>query len=63
MDLERGLTTIRRTLLGVKGAVPTVGDPKSETSRRTIAIPAGAVAALRTHKAQQHADRLAATDG
>jgi integrase len=62
VDLDRGTLTIRRSLLRVTGTVPQFGEPKSDTSRRTISLPAVAVAALRAHKARQARERLAAAE-
>jgi integrase len=44
----------------VRAYVPQFGDPKSATSRRTIALPEEAIAALRAHRARQNQERLAA---
>jgi integrase len=62
LDLERGTLTVRRNLVAVKDQVPRFGEPKSRTSRRTIALPAEAVEALRAHKARQVEERLAAVE-
>ncbi len=62
VDLDAGTLTVRRGLVGVKDTVPEFGEPKSETSRRTISIPADAVTALRAHKARQNEERLATAD-
>jgi integrase len=62
VDLERATFTVRRTLVRVRGTVPQFGEPKSDTSRRTIALPAVAVAALRAHKARQAEERLVAVE-
>jgi integrase len=61
VDLDRGTLTVRRTLVSTHDQTPRFGEPKSRTSRRTIALPAEAVAVLRTHKARQAKERLAAT--
>ena len=60
MDLDAGTLSIRRTLTRVRAYVPQFGDPKSATSRRTIALPEEAIAALRAHRARQNQERLAA---
>jgi integrase len=62
LDLERATLSVRRGLTGVKGTVPRFGEPKSETSRRTISLPAEAVAVLRAHKVRQAEERLKADD-
>lgn len=61
LDLDAGTLTVRRGLTGVKNTVPRFGEPKSETSRRTISLPAVAVACMRAHKAQQNEERLNAS--
>ena len=50
---------MRRTLTGVKQQAPSFGGPKSETSRRTIAL-ADAVDILRAHKARQDSEQASA---
>jgi len=60
VDLDRGTMTVRRELVAVHDHVPQFGDPTSETSRRTLSLPAVAVAALRAHKARQNSERLSA---
>jgi integrase len=59
-DLDRGTLTIRRNLVRVKNQTPQFGSPKSDTSRRTISLPAVAVDALRAHRARQGKEHLAA---
>jgi hypothetical protein len=39
--------------------VPQFGEPKTGKSRRTVALPSEAVAALRAHKGRQNQERLA----
>jgi integrase len=60
VDLDGGTLTIRRNLVRAREQVPYFGSPKSETSRRTISLPAVAVDALRVHKSRQARDQLAA---
>jgi integrase len=61
VDLEAGTVTIRRSLSkGAKGVPKCFQDPKTESSRRTIALAASIIAELRTHRAQRAAARLAA---
>lgn len=62
LDLDRGTLTVRRSLVAVKDHAPRFGEPKSNTSRRTIALASAAVSALRTHRTRHAEDRLAATD-
>jgi len=54
IDFERGTLHISESLQGDATFAP----PKTERSRRTIALPASALAALRLHKAKQNAERL-----
>ena len=60
VDLECGTITVRRTLVATRNQTPRFGEPKSATSRRTVALPTEAVQALRAHKARQAQERLAA---
>src|SRR5262249_5801687 len=62
VDLARGALTVRRELVSVHNHVPKFGDPKSQTSLRTVSLPAVAVQALHAHKARQNADRLASVE-
>jgi len=57
VDLERGTVTVRRQLQWLEGE-PTFPEPKSARSRRTIALPGLAVAALREHRKRQLEWRL-----
>lgn len=62
VDLDAGTITVRRILArvrGVHGSEPVFGEPKTSKSRRTVALPSEAVQALRAHRAQQNAERLA----
>jgi len=58
VDLERGMLAVRHSL--VRGSTGTweLGAPKTASSRRTIALDATCVAALRKHRAAQNAERL-----
>lgn len=58
VDLEAGTITIRRTAVTVDGTV-LFNDPKTSNGRRTIALHAGAVSALRSHRKLQAAEKLA----
>ena len=60
VDLERCTLTVRRTLVSTHDQTPRFGEPKSQTSRRTISLAAEAVEALRAHKKRQGEQRLAA---
>jgi integrase len=55
IDLDAGRVTIAHSLADDG----TLAEPKRERSRRTIVLPPAAVAALRSHKAAQAAQRLA----
>ena len=59
VDLTRGTVTILRQRIVVDGVVRE-DTPKSEAGGRTIALDTGTVTALRDHRKQQIADRLAA---
>lgn len=59
VDLEGGTITVRHALLRMKGRVE-LAEPKTARSRRTIAIPASVVGALRAHRTRQLEERLAA---
>jgi integrase len=57
-DLDKGTLAIRRTLSRGKGGTWELGQPKTASGRRSIALPASCVAALRKHRAAQNAERL-----
>lgn len=59
VDLEAGTLAIRNALQRVDGKLQFV-DPKTSKSRRTVALPEVAVAALRTHRVRQYQERLVA---
>jgi integrase len=59
VDLETGTLSIRFSLQRIDGKLQLV-EPKSAKSRRTIALPALSVSALRLHRARQLEERLAA---
>jgi integrase len=57
IDLEAGSLTVRRALQRIKGKYQLV-EPKSETSKRTIApLPTLLLSTLREHKARQDTER------
>ena len=61
LDLDAGAARVQRTLVDVldaDGDRPVWSDPKTASGRRTVALDAGTVAALRAHKAAQAAERL-----
>ncbi|MBI4235858.1 MAG: site-specific integrase [Chloroflexi bacterium] len=59
VDLGRGMLQVRASLQRIDGRLQLV-EPKTERSRRTIALPAMTMAALRAHKARQLEERLKA---
>lgn len=59
VDLDTGTITVRHQLQRINGT-PTLTAPKSARSRRTIALPAFVVPALKAHRTRQKAERLAA---
>jgi integrase len=59
-DLTDATLTVRRALARGWNGRPTLGVPKSDRSRRTIALPAVARDALERRRARQEADRQAA---
>ena len=61
IDFERNTVRVRRALQRVKGK-PTFVEPKSESSRRTITLPAVAMAAFRMQRTRQLEQRLLAGD-
>jgi integrase len=58
IDLDSGELSVRRTLARVKAGVPQFGEPKTNLSRRNIALPPEAVDALRKWRVQQNEERL-----
>lgn len=62
LDLDDGALTVNRTIHRVAGQGLVYAEPKTERSRRRIALPRPLVAALRAHRTAQVAERLAAGD-
>jgi integrase len=60
LDLETGTLTVRRALQRLKGQGLIFVEPKSQAGRRTVALPGPLRAGLRTHRAMQLAERMAA---
>lgn len=63
VDLDKGMVTVEAGRVALDGKRTTTDDPKSAASWRTVPVEsmhAGTVALLRTLKARQAADRLAA---
>ena len=59
IDLDAGTIRIRASLQRIVGKLEFV-EPKSEQSRRTLALPTLAIRALHTHRARQLQERLIA---
>jgi len=57
VDLDAATVTVRRAW-GITATGPGFCEPKSERSRRTVQLPAVAVAALREHRKRQLSERL-----
>jgi integrase len=58
VDLDAGRLAITRTLITGKGA-PRFSEPKTKRGRRSVALDAGTVEALREHRERQFDERLA----
>jgi integrase len=55
IDLEKGILSVRRTLSRGKGGTWELGQPKTTSGRRSIALPGSCVVALRKQRAAQNA--------
>lgn len=62
VDLDEGVLHVRQALMRVTGKGIVFGTPKSETSKRSLAIPASLLVSLRAHRKQQNEKRLLAGD-
>lgn len=60
IDLDRGTLSVRRGLHRVPGEGLVFTEPKTDRSRRTIAVPAPLIEALRKHRIAQNEERLLA---
>jgi integrase len=60
VDLDNGALSVRRGLHRVSGHGLVYEEPKADRSRRTLALPAQLVDALRAHRAAQLEERIAA---
>ena len=60
VDLEKGALTVRRGLHRVGGQGLVYEEPKADRSRRTVALPAQLVEALRAQRAAQLEERIVA---
>lgn len=58
VDLDRGVLSVRRTLSRGKGGTWELGTPKTAAGRRSIALPASCIGALRKRRVAQNAERL-----
>ena len=63
LDLDAGRLRVTRTLVDVERGVAKWSDPKTGRGRRSIALDGATVAALRTLRAEQAAERLAVGPG
>src|SRR5271163_2968067 len=59
VDFDAGTVSVAQGRVVVRGAGTTTGAPKSERSRRTLPMPAEAMAALKALNARQKRERLA----
>ncbi len=59
VDLDEGVIHVRQTLMRLTGRGIVFGTPKSAKSRRSIAVPASLLAALKSHRKAVNAQRLA----
>ena len=60
LDLEKGVAQVRRQVVRIKGSGLVEQAPKSERSRRVVALPTFVVRALRAHRKRQLEVRLLA---
>ena len=58
IDFATGTLSVRRTLTRGKGGTWELGQPKTKSGRRSIALPASCVEALKRHRAHQAEERL-----
>ncbi len=62
VDLDAGVIRINETRVTVAGK-PVASSPKTEEGRRSVPLDGALVAILRTHKARQASEKLAAVGG
>lgn len=62
VDLDAGVIRVRHSLGRVKGQGMQIGEVKSKTGRRDLAVPGPLLAELKAHRKAQNAARLAAGD-
>jgi integrase len=58
VDLNSGILNVRTTMVTKRGGGWYFGDPKSESSRRALTLPASTVRALAEHRRRQAEERL-----
>lgn len=61
IDLNAGVLRVERTLSRINGEL-VFADPKTDKSQRTVALPEASVSVLKSHRARQAKERLAAGD-
>jgi integrase len=57
LELDAGMLHVRQQLQSIRGRI-SFGEPKTERSRRTLALPRLVIDALRAHRARQLEERL-----
>jgi integrase len=62
LDLDRGVLSVRRTIASVDGEMVEM-EPKTAKSRRSVALDAATVKALRAHRKRQDAEHELVGDG
>lgn len=62
IDLDEGVLHVRQSLMRVTGKGIVFGTPKSETSKRSLAIPPSLLASMKAHRKTQNEKRLAVGD-
>jgi integrase len=62
VELERHLLVVRRSVVQL-GSTPHLGEPKSSSGARRVALDSATVSVLRAHRAHQAAEQLAADVG
>lgn len=58
IDLTRGSLAVRRTISRGKSGTWEIGEPKTASGRRSIAVPQSCTAPLRKHRVDQNKERL-----
>lgn len=60
LDLDAGTATVRHALQRIAGGAPTLVEPKTAKSRRTVSLPSTVTALLRAHRTSRLTARLRA---